>query len=240
MNTGEIAGSVQDALGGALPGATVVAEQAQTGQKFTTTSNSSGQYLLTQLPIGTYSLKVNATNFKQAVLSNVEVHVGDSLRHDFTVQIGDANETVVVEADSGDVQPESAEIKDVIQNRQIVNLPLKSRQFLDLAMLSEGVVRPPGGTRGDAMQQAGNLVNVLGQRSGHNLYLVDGATVTDEHFNNMVVAPSVDAISEFNIQKTSYAPEFGGKSGAVINVVTKSGTNELPRQPVRVRAQRRF
>ena len=227
MNTGEIAGSVQDALGGALPGATVVAEQAQTGKTFTTTSNGSGQYLLTQLPIGTYTLKVSATNFKQSVLSNVEVHVGDTLRHDFTIQIGDANETVVVEADSGAVQPESAEIKDVIQSRQIVNMPLKSRQFLDLAMLSEGVVRPPGGTRGDALQQAGGLVNVLGQRSGHNLYLIDGATVTDEHFNNMVVAPSIDAISEFNIQKTSYAPEFGGKSGAVINVVTKSGTNEL-------------
>ena len=204
MNTGEIAGSVQDALGGALPGATVVAEQAQTGQKFTTITNSSGQYLLAQLPIGTYSLKVNATNFKQSVVSNVEVHVGDSLRHDVTVQIGDASETVVVEADSGAVQPESAEIKDVVLSRQIVNLPLKTRQFLDLAMLSQGVVRPPGGTRGDAMQQAGTLVNVLGQRSGHNLYLVDGVTATDEHFNNLVIAPSVDSIEEFNIEKTSY------------------------------------
>jgi hypothetical protein len=92
-------------------------------------------------------------------------------------------------------------------------------------MLSQGVVRPPGGTRGDAMQQAGNLVNVLGQRSGHNLYLLDGVAITDEHFNNMVIAPSIDAIEEFNIEKTSYAPEFGGKSGAVINVVSKSGSN---------------
>ena len=225
MNTGQIAGSVQDALGGVLPGATVIAEQTQTGQKFTTKSNNTGQYLLTQLPIGQYSVKVNAPNFKQAVLSNVDVHVGDTLRYDFTVQIGDANETVIVEALDGDVQPESAEIKDVIQSRQIVGMPLKTRQFLDLAMLSEGVVRPPGGTRGDAMQQAGNLVNVLGQRSGHNLYLIDGATVTDEHFNNMVIAPSIESIAEFNIQKTSYAPEFGGKSGAVINVVSKSGTN---------------
>src|SRR5882672_10473757 len=75
-------------------------------------------------------------------------------------------------------------------------LPLKGRQFLDLAMLTEGVVRPPGGTRGDALQQAGTLVNVLGQRSGHNLYLVDGVTATDEHFNNMVIAPSIDSIDE--------------------------------------------
>jgi hypothetical protein len=227
MNTGEITGSVQDVLGGMLPGATVVAEQAQTSQKFTTTTNRSGQYLLTQLPIGTYTLTVNATNFKQSVVENLEVHVGNSLRHDVTVQIGDASETVIVEADGGAVQPESAEIKDVVLGREIVDLPLKTREFLDLAMLSPGVVRPPGGTRGDAMQQAGTLVNVLGQRSGHNLYLIDGATVTDEYFNNMVVAPSIDSISEFNIQKTSYAPEFGGKSGAVINVVTKSGSNEL-------------
>ena len=107
------------------------------------------------------------------------------------------------------------------------DLPVKGRQFLDLAMLSPGVVQPPGGTRGDAMQQAGNLVNVLGQRSGHNLYLMDGVAITDEHFNNMVIAPSIDAIEEFNIEKTSYAPEFGGKSGAVINVVSKSGSNKL-------------
>jgi hypothetical protein len=227
MNTAEITGRVMDALGGGIPGASITADQGQTGQKFTTLSNNSGQYVLAQLPIGVYSLKVGARSFKQAVLSNIQLHLGDSLRQDFALEIGDASETVVVEADAGGVQPESAEIKDVIQRRQIIALPLKTRQFLDLAMLSEGVVRPPGGTRGDAMQQAGTLVNVLGQRSGHNLYLIDGATVTDEHFNNMVIAPSIEAISEFNIQKTSYAPEFGGKSGAVINVVTRSGSNEL-------------
>jgi hypothetical protein len=226
MNTAEITGRVVDALGGGIPGATVTAEQAQTRQKFSTLSSESGQYLLALLPIGIYSLKVSASSFKQAVLPSMEIHVGDSLRHDFMLEIGDASETVVVEEDAGGIQPESAEIKDVIQRRQIIALPLKTRQFLDLAMLSEGVVRPPGGTRGDAMQQAGTLVNVLGQRSGHNLYLIDGATVTDEHFNNMVIAPSIEAISEFNIQKTSYAPEFGGKSGAVINVVTRSGSND--------------
>jgi len=133
---------------------------------------------------------------------------------------------VTVVADAA-VQTESAEIKDIVKNQQVVALPLKGRQFLDLAMLSEGVVRPPAGTRGDALQQAGTLVNVVGQRSGHNLYLLDGVTVTDEHFNNMVIAPSVDFIEEFAIQKTSYAPEFGCKSGAVINVVTKSGTNQF-------------
>jgi len=226
MNTGEISGAVKDQLGGLLPGATIIAQQAAKGLKFTAVSNETGEYLLAQLPVGPYSVKVSAPNFKQSELPKIEVHALDKLRYDFTLQVGGANETVTIEANA-EVQPESAEIKDVIGNQQVIALPLKAREFLDLAMLSEGVVRPPGGTRGDALQQAGTLVNVLGQRSGHNLYLVDGVSVTDEHFNNMVAAPSVDSIEEFNIQKTSYAAEFGGKSGAVVNVITRSGSNQF-------------
>src|ERR1019366_4293642 len=131
----------------------------------------------------------------------IEIHAGDRLRHDFTLQVGDATEILEVREGAAGMQLESAEIRNTVDRKQATALPLKGRQFLDLAMLTEGVVRPPGGTRGDALQQAGTLVNVLGQRSGHNLYLLDGVTVTDEHFNNMVVAPSIDSIQEVNIQK---------------------------------------
>ena len=84
---------------------------------------------------------------------------------------------------------------------------------------------PPGGTRGEALQQAGPLPNVGGQRSGHNIYLLDGAKVTDELFNNLVINPSVDSIEEFKIQKSMYPAEFGGKASALINVVTRAGSN---------------
>jgi hypothetical protein len=225
MNTGEIAGSIQDPSGAVLPAAALVAEQAETGQKFTAISNNSGEYLLGRLPVGTYSITASAPNFKRSALSKIELHAGERLRYDFMLQLGDAVEELTVQGDAVGLQLDTAEIKEVVGRQQVLALPLKGREFLDLAMLSEGVVRPPGGTRGDALQQAGTLVNVLGQRSGHNLYLLDGVTVTDEHFNNMVIAPSIDSIEEFNIQKTSYAPEFGGKSGAVINVVTRSGSN---------------
>jgi len=225
MNTGEISGSVLDLSGSVLPGAAIVAQQAETGQKFNVVSNNAGEYLLAQLPVGAYSLMVSASNFKPSGLPRLEVHAGDKLRRDFTLQVGERTEIMTVVDDAGSNM--SADIRDVMARRQVSDLPLKSRQFLDLAMLSAGVVRPPGGTRGDAMQQAGNLVNVLGQRSGHNLYLMDGVTITDEHFNNMVIVPSIDAIEEFNIEKTSYAPEFGGKSGAVINVVSRAGSNSF-------------
>jgi len=225
MNTGEITGSIHDASGGVLPDATIMVENAATGQKVSVAANAAGEYLVAQLPAGEYSLTVNARNFRRAVLAKLELHAGDKLRRDFTLQVGDTLEVVTVQADSSRVQLDSAEIKDTVQRQQVITLPLKGRQFLDLATLTEGVVRPPGGTRGDALQQAGTLVNVLGQRSGHNLYLLDGVAVTDEYFNNMVISPSIDAIQEFNILKTSYSTEFGGKSGAVINVITRSGAN---------------
>ncbi len=227
MNSGELSGSVQDRSGGVLPGATIVAEHVTTGQKFSAVANSSGEYLLPQLPVGVFSLTVSAPDFKQSSLPRLEIHASDRLRRDFILEVGNKTEVVTILADERDVELSSAEIRDVIGRQQVQDMPVKSRQFLDLAMLSPGVVQPPGGTRGDAMQQAGTLINVLGQRSGHNLYLMDGVAITDEHFNNMVIAPSIDAIEEFNIEKTSYAPEFGGKSGAVINVVSKSGSNNL-------------
>ena len=225
MNTGEISGAVKDPSSASITGATVVAEQSGTGLKFTAVADATGEYLLAQLPVGTYKLTADAPGFKQAALREITVHAGDRLRHEFGLEIGDRSEIIVVVEDDSRPQLESAEIKDTVRQAQVVALPLPDRKFLDLAMLTEGVVRPPGGTRGDALQQAGSLVNVLGQRSGHNLYLLDGVTATDQYFNNLVIAPSIDSIQEVNISKTSYTPEFGGKSGAVINVITKSGTN---------------
>ena len=121
----------------------------------------------------------------------------------------------------------TAEISDVIENREVVQIPLNGRNFLALAQLSDAVVMPPGGTRGEALQQAGPMPNVGGQRSGHNIYLLDGTKVTDELFNNLVINPSVDSIEEFRIQKSMYPAEFGGKASALINVATKAGSNQF-------------
>jgi len=227
MNTGEIAGEVKDPSGAAIPGAAVLATHTATQQKFNATTNEGGLFLFAQLPLGEYDLTVSASGFKQAVQERITLHVGDHVRQDFQLELGEQSQTVIVEGSAGLLQVQSAEIKDVIQNQQVVDLPLKGRQFLELALLSEGVVNPPGGTRGDSLQQTGKLINVMGNRTGHNLFLVDGVNVTDEYFNNVVLNPSVDAVSEFNIAKTNYNAEFGGKSGGVINIITKSGTNNF-------------
>ncbi len=227
MNTAEISGVVEDASGAVIPGAGVTAVQLGTQLKFTAATNETGHYALEQLPLGDYSLTVSAARFKEAVDQHVILHVGDHVRVDFALEVGKMDEIIIVEETAELLQKQSAEINDVIENQQVLDLPEKDREFLEVALLGGGVVNPPGGTRGDSLQQTGKLINILGQRTGHNLFLLDGVSVTDEYYNNVVLNPSLDDIQEFNLDKTNYSAEFGGKSGGVINVITKSGTNAL-------------
>ncbi len=224
-NTAEIQGTVSDPLGGVLPGATVVATHLASGFKIERVSDARGRFSMAALSVGDYSVTVALDGFKTVTRSGVVLRVGQRIDLPIVLPIGNRTESVSVSGVSPLLQTSNAEVSDVIDNRQVVQLPLNGRQFLQLAQLSDGVVIPPGGTRGAALEQAGALPAVLGQRSGHNIYLLDGVKVTDELFNNLVVSPSVDAIQEFKIQKTLYPAEFGGKASALINAVTKSGGN---------------
>jgi len=227
MNTGEIDGIVRDPTGAVVLGATVTAVEASTQLKYATKTNASGEYLLAELPVGQYNLTVNVEGFKQIVQPNIELHAGERLRQAFTLELGEQSEILTVSVAPGLLQVESAAIQDTIEQQQVIDLPLKGREFIDLVALTPGVTTPPAGTRGSALQQTGQTYGILGQRGGHNLYLVDGVSVTDEAFNNLVLSPSVDDVQEVNINQTSYDAEFGGKSGGVINVITKSGSNNF-------------
>jgi hypothetical protein len=227
MNTGEIDGVVLDPTGAVVLNATVTAVETSTHLKYATKTNAAGEYLLAQLPVGRYELTVNVEGFKQIVQPSVELHAGERVRQPFTMELGEQSQTLTVSVAPGLLQVESAAIKDTIQQQQVIDLPLKGRDFIDLVGLAPGVTIPPAGTRGSALAQTGTSYGILGQRSGHNLYLVDGVSVTDEAFNNLVLSPSVDAVQEVNINQTSYDAEFGGKSGGVINVITKSGSNNI-------------
>jgi carboxypeptidase family protein len=203
--------------------------QPETGFTAEQLTDVNGEFLLASLPVGPYTLSVEFDGFRP-IRRSISLLIGQKIRLDFLLDVGSLAEEITITADAAStslIQTENAEVSDVIENRRILNLPLNGRQFMDLALLSDAVVKPPSGTRGSALQQAGNVVNVAGQRSGHNIYLLDGVKVTDEYFNNLVVSPSVDAVQEFKIQKSQYPAEFGGKGSALVNVATKSGTNEL-------------
>jgi Carboxypeptidase regulatory-like domain len=189
-NTGEISGVVRDAQGGVLPGATIQAEHVESGTRTERVTDEHGRYLLPSLRIGVYVVSVELVGFRRLVRDRVAVRLGQTLALDLTLEVGGLTEEVRVTAETPLLQTTNAEISDVIVNTQVVQIPLNGRNFLALAQLSDAVVLPPGGTRGDALQQAGPLPNVGGQRSGHNIYLLDGVKVTDELFNNLVINPS--------------------------------------------------
>ena len=224
-NTGELGGIVRDESGAVLPGAEVVATHLATGFSTLRVTDVDGRFFMASLPIGAWEVAAELPGFRRIVQTGVVLEIGRTLDLEFSLDLGQITEEVTVTAEAPLLQTTTAEISDVIENRQVVQIPLNGRQFLQLAQLSDAVVIPPGGTRGAALQQAGPLPNVGGQRAGHNIYLLDGVKVTDELFNNLVISPSVDSIQEFKIQKSMYPPEFGGKASALINVATKSGSN---------------
>jgi len=227
FNSGEIVGIVKDTQGGVLPGAIVIAQHVASRQTFEGVTDTEGRLLLPALRVGEYAITVELSGFKRLVRRGVIVQLGQRLDLEFTLDLGGLTEEVIVVSEAPLLQTANAEIAQVVTNEQVVQLPLNGRQFLQLALLTDNVVVPPGGTRGSALQQAGTLFNVAGQRSGHNIYLLDGVKVTDEYFNNMVVSLAPDAIQEFKITKSQYPAEFGGKAAALVNVATKSGTNEF-------------
>ena len=226
-NTGEIGGIVRDESGGVLPGTTLVAVHPASGFAAERVADGDGRFFFSSLPIGEWELKAELLGFNRVVQSAIVLEIGQTLELSFSLSLGQLTEEITVTVELPVLQTTTAEISDVIDNRAVEQIPLNGRQFLQLAQLSDAVVIPPGGTRGAALQQAGSLPNVGGQRAGHNIYLLDGFKVTDELYNNLVINPSVDSIQEFKIQKSMYPPEFGGKASALINVATKSGANGL-------------
>jgi carboxypeptidase family protein len=224
-NTAEIAGVARDASGGVLPGATISARHQATGIVVERITDDEGRFFLPALRIGVWDVTASLAGFAPQTQRGISLEVGRTLNLEFTLGVEGVAEQVTVESTVPLLQTATAEISDVIENREVVEIPLNGRSVIALAQLSDSVVIPPGGTRGEALQQAGPLPNVGGQRSGHNIYLLDGTKVTDELFNNLVINPSVDSVEEFKIQKSMYAAEFGGKASALINVVTRAGAN---------------
>ena len=161
-------GVVRDSQGGVLPGATWSPSMLESGTRVERVTDVHGRYFLPSLRVGTYVITVELTGFRRVVRSDVIVQLGQTLALDFSLEVGGLAEEIRVTATSPPaVDQRGNQRRD--REPQVVQIPLNGRNFLALAQLSDAVVIPPGGTRGDALQQAGPLPNVGGQRSGHNI-----------------------------------------------------------------------
>jgi hypothetical protein len=231
--TGAITGLVTDASGGVLPGVTIDVANQDTGQVRTALTAMDGFYTIPLLNPGRYQVKATLAGFRTTIRAEVAVVVNETARADVSMQVGQLEEQVTVQGQTPLVETTNATLGVVIDRKKVVDLPLNGRNFTQLGTLIPGVVAPPGalgGQDGNATPGGfGNVTggfNVNGQRNQSNNFLLDGATNNDSFNTGFVLRPPPDAIEEFKILTHSYDAEFGRNAGSVVNVVTKSGTND--------------
>ena len=232
--TGSLTGQITDQSGAVMPGVAVDATNTATGLVRNTVSGGDGFYTITQLPPGTYDVKGALSGFRPVLRQQVVVSVDDATRVDMKLLVG-AEETVTVSGGEAPlVETTHATMGITIDQQKVVELPLNGRNFTQLGTLIPGVLAPPsglGGQTGDATpggfgaSTAG--FNVNGMRNQSNNFVMDGTTNNDTFNTGFVLRPPPDAIQEFKIQTHSYTAEYGRNAGAVVNVVTKSGSNTL-------------
>ena len=225
---GEITGEVTDPSGAVAPNVAVTATNTGTNVPRSTVTNDAGIYSFPNLNPGPYQVKVVASGFETAIRSNIDLQVQQTARIDFTLTIGQAAQTVEVSANSELLNTDNATVGTVIEQEQIVELPLNGRSFFSLVALSPNVnfgFAPAAQAAGRLGGTRSNLtISLSGARATWSNYTLDGITNTDVDFNTYILLPSVDAIQEFKVQSGVYPAEFGREAGQV-NVSTKSGTN---------------
>src|SRR6202030_130619 len=229
--TGSILGVVHDRSQAVVAGARIVATNVQTNFKQETVSAADGSYRILALPAGTYKVTITAPGFQQYTATDVDLKVNDQLRVDVTLDVGSVTEKVEISANAVQVQTESTQLGDVIESKKMLALPLNGRSYLDLLGLQAGVVPVTSGSiqqdrpvSGGYSTSTGNL-SVNGQRETANAYLVNGGDVSEGRNLGAGLVPNLDSIEEFRLITNSFDAEYGKFSGAVVNAITKSGSN---------------
>jgi hypothetical protein len=224
-NAADLRGVVRDATGAVVAGATVTARNPSTGATKDTTSNDEGSYQIVSLPPGVYEVTVEAPNFKKAVLPSVTLTVGQSADLDVALEVGQVSEIVTITGGSAEVvETSKTAVSTTVDQQRIENLPINERNYLSFALTTSTVGRDNGRPIGPAPTTG---LNFGGQRGRSNLVQVDGADNTDNSVNASRSTVSQEAVQEFQVVSNSFAAEFGRSSGGVVNVVTKSGTNDF-------------
>jgi len=226
---GTIFGTVTDATGAVVPGATITITNIATNVVTTTITNDSGYFSMPNLQVGNYSVAAVKEGFKKRVQSGLTLEVDQKAQADLTLETGAVTEVLEISAQGSLVDTTTATIGRVIDNRRVQELPLNGRNALSLVLLSPAVQSGAGPTAagfGDRGTQVA-LIRINGSPLASNNFVVDGLSSTNPYVPDVNVNPNVDSVQEFKVQSNTMSAEFGYTLGGVINLVTKSGTNAL-------------
>lgn len=220
--TASVAGTVTDSTGAVVPGAEITARNTATNESHTATSSGAGAYAVTNLPVGPYQITVKKEGFKEFTVADVELTVAQSLTINPKLIAGAATEEVTVRADRApDVDQETAQLSNLVDSKQMASLPLITRNPYQLVLLSPGTSQTDSGTGG---------ISVNGARDRNNNFMLDGVDNNDTSVPggfSSVLSANPDSTEEFRVITDNFNAEFGRNTGAIIDVVTKSGTNAL-------------
>jgi|GEM_PF-1410347 len=228
----DAAGVVTDASGAAIPDATIHLINNGTKAERTTKTNGSGAWSIPNLPPANYSIRVEKEGFKTSVIPSIDVQIGQTANGSVQLAVGGTSETIEVNTLPPQLQTQEATIGQVIDQKQINDLPLNGRNVLQLATLAPGVSPPQTGQTGSPAQTGTSTparqlyITVDGARGNSTNYVLDGTYVRSVRFNNMSLLPNTDTLQEFNLLRSTFSTEYG-QGQAVVSMVTKSGTNTL-------------
>jgi hypothetical protein len=215
--SGELTGEVRDPSGATVAGSRVVLREIATNESYESVTSSSGVYAFASQKPGVYSLAVEANGFKRFTQDGITITTGERVRVDIPLSVGNSVEKVTVNADAAILRTDSAALGQVIDVKTIPTLPLNGRTFINLIGLAPGIALTPGSA----------LPRLSGSRPRTNEYLYDGISVLQPEPGQVAFFPIIDAIREFNVQTNDAPAEFGRFNGGVVNLTTKSGSNEL-------------
>src|SRR5262249_47985092 len=226
--TGTITGTVVDAQGAVLAGAQVTITNEGTGDARTVNTNASGVYIAPEVPVGRYLVSVKAPGFKEFVAKDVAVDPSTTATQNATLVVGGTGEHGTIEATTVQVETNTGAVGNVVEGNEVRELPLNGSNFVQLTQLMPGVSPASFFNVERKGLEGGVDFSVNGNNVTNNLFLVDGVNNNDIGSNRTIlIYPSLQAIDEFKMLRNSYGPEYGQAAGAIVNIVTRSGTNQF-------------
>jgi hypothetical protein len=220
-NTATVAGGVTDSTGAAVPEANIVVTNLRTNVDYRSITGPEGLYVVPNLPVGEYRVRVERQGFRSETRTGVQLAVDQRARIDFKLQVGNIADSIQVTGEVPQVDIESSAVGQVIENKRVVDLPLNGRSFVQLAALSPGTL-----VQGNSQFTGQASVLVNGNRGGATGFQMDGAENFEQNAQTVQVSPSIEVVQEFKVQSSNFGAD-SGRQAAIVSVVTKSGTNEF-------------
>jgi hypothetical protein len=228
QSTATLQGTVTDPAGATVPNAKVVAINEATGVQSETVSDSAGAYLFPSLSIGNYKLEITASGFQKVIFTGLKLDVATTVTKNVSLTLGQSSQTVEVVAEEPLINTTSNAIGQVINDKTVQQIPLNGRHFTDLSLLTPGTVTPPAnGFLSAPLRGQGSFgINTAGQREDTTNWLVNGVNLNDNVQNQITFQPPIDTLAEYKIDNSSFPAQYGRNSGAIVNLATRSGTNQ--------------